>query len=213
MRIYGLTGGIGSGKSTVATLFEGLGVPVLYADELAREAVARGSDGLRDVIAAFSADVLTPEGALDRRKLAQVIFNDPEAKARLEGIIHPRVRELFMRRTAALAEDGVDAILYEVPILFEQNLAPMFTATVVVCAPEEARLRRVIARDGVSAEEVRDRMRHQLSDAEKRAKATHVVENDAGLDALGARVAVLARELFGIESTAVPGDAESDSRP
>ncbi|MGB1700799.1 MAG: dephospho-CoA kinase, partial [Nannocystaceae bacterium] len=127
----------------------------------------------------------------------------------LAGDDRRRVRELM----DLVDDDGVDAILYEVPILFEQNLAPMFTATVVVCAPEEARLRRVIARDGVSAEEVRDRMRHQLSDAEKRAKATHVVENDAGLDALGARVAVLARELFGIESTAVPGDAESDSRP
>ena len=202
MRIYGLTGGIGSGKSTVAKIFEACGIPVLYADLLARDAIAPGTEGLREVLAVFTTDVLDADGALDRRRLAQLIFNDSSAKRRLEAIIHPRVHEQFGRRTSALAAAGVEAMIYEVPILFERDLDPIFTAIMLVCSPEHERVRRVAARDGVSPREVRDRMHNQLPDEQKRARATYVIENDAGIDKLRERVRALALELFGVDSPA-----------
>lgn len=199
MRIYGLTGGIGSGKSTVAKLFEACGLPVLYADQLSRDAVAPGSQGLGEVVESFSVDILHPDGSLDRRRLGQLVFNDPSAKQRLESIIHPRVQEQFLRRTSALATAGTEAMIYEVPILFERELDHIFTAILLVCSPEGERVRRVTKRDGVSPQEVRDRMQHQLPDDKKRARATYIIENDAGIDELRARVAELALELFGVK--------------
>src|SRR3954471_3696068 len=119
LSVFGLTGGIGSGKSTVSALLRERGVPVVDADELAREAVAVGSDGLREVVAAFGPDVLGPDGNLDRKQLGALVFSDPEARKRLNSITHPRVRQLSQRRFAELERQGVALAGYDVPLLFE----------------------------------------------------------------------------------------------
>jgi dephospho-CoA kinase len=212
MRIYGLTGGIGSGKSTVAALFERCGIPVLSADALAHDAVSVGTEGLREVVDAFSSEILNADGSLDRRKLGQIVFNDPTAKRRLEGIVHPRVQERFLERARELSQEGVQAMIYEVPILFERDLDTMFAATILVCSPEADRIRRVTIRDSVSEREVQDRIHNQLPDNDKRARATYVINNDAELDALREQVAALALEVFGQEMTA-DADTIGEERP
>jgi dephospho-CoA kinase len=212
MRIYGLTGGIGSGKSTVAALFKRCGIPVLSADALAHDAVSPGTDGLREVVEAFSTDILHADGSLDRRKLGQIVFNDPAAKRRLEGIVHPRVQERFLECARELSGEGAQAMIYEVPILFERDLDAMFAATILVCSSEAERIRRVTTRDGVSEREVQDRIHNQLPDLDKRARATYVIDNDAEMDALRDQVAALAFELFGQEMTAAPDTSGEEPR-
>lgn len=204
MKVYGLTGGIGSGKSTVARLFHGLGIPVVDADVLARDAVAPGSPGLAEVVATFGDEVLDAAGRLDRHALARVVFNDTEKKRRLEAIIHPRVQMAFMSEVQRLGASSHDAMIYEVPILFEKGLEAKFAGVVLVCAPLEVRMARVVERDGIDPADVRARMRHQLSDDETRARATYIIENDADLAALERQVEALARDVFGVDIQRAP---------
>ncbi len=178
LRVFGLTGGIGSGKSTVAALLRERGVPVVDADELAREAVAAGSPGLRDVVAAFGPEVLGPDAELDRKRVGSLVFADPEARKRLNAITHPIVRRLSQERFAALDSAGVSLAAYDVPLLFEVGLDQVLRPVVLVAASETTQLRRVMTRDGLSEADVRARLTAQLPLAEKRARADHVLEND-----------------------------------
>jgi dephospho-CoA kinase len=137
--IYGLTGGIGSGKSTVADLLEEYGIPVVSADELARVVVARGSEGLRDVVAHFGPEVLDEHGELDRRKMAGIVFHDAGRRRELEAILHPRIRERYEQVLDALEKAGHTVVVYEVPLLFEKNLQGDMKAVVLVTADEPRR--------------------------------------------------------------------------
>lgn len=194
MDIYGLTGGIGSGKSAAAAIFEECGVPVVSADELSRIVVTPGSEGLTAVVAAFGEGVLTPEGELDRRKLGAIIFKDPSQRARLEGILHPRIRDSFQDVLTALEATGQHLVVYEVPLLFENNLEKQMKAVILVSAPEDQRIARVMTRDKLNADDVRARMAAQMDDQTRRSKAQYVLENDGDLEHLRAQVeALLAR--------------------
>ena len=196
MDIYGLTGGIGSGKSAAAAYFEDCGIPVVSADELSRVVVTPGSEGLSAVVAAFGEGVLSPQGELDRRKLGAVVFKDPTARVRLEGILHPRIRDCFQDVLAALEATGHTIVVYEVPLLFENNLEKQMKAVILVSAPDDQRIARVIARDKLSADDVRARMAAQMDDSTRRSRATYVLENDGDLAHLHAQVdALLARLL------------------
>jgi dephospho-CoA kinase len=195
LRVFGLTGGIGSGKSTVSALLRERGVPVVDADELAREAVAVGSDGLREVVAAFGPDVLGRDGNLDRKQLGALVFSDPEARKRLNSITHPRVRQLSQRRFAELERQGVALAGYDVPLLFEVGLDQGLRPVVVVAASEAEQLRRVQARDGLSEEAARARIAAQLPLSEKCARADHVLDNDGSIDELPAKVDALLGQL------------------
>jgi dephospho-CoA kinase len=188
LRVFGLTGGIGSGKSQVAGLLRERGVPVVDADELAREAVALGSAGLAEVVAAFGPDVLGPDGALDRKRVGSLVFSDPAARQRLNGITHPIVRRLSQERFAALAREGVDLAAYDVPLLFEVGLDQVLRPVVVVAASEDTQVARVMARDGLGADEAKARIAAQLPLAEKRVRADHVLENDGSLAELARQV-------------------------
>lgn len=191
MKVFGLTGGIGSGKSSVGRLLASQGVPVIDADVLAREAVAPGSEGLAEVIAAFGTKMLGDDGALDRPALARAVFGDEDARRRLEAIVHPRVQAAFATQVAAHAETGASAVVYEVPILFERGLEAAFAGVILVCAPEATRIARVTARDNVEADEVRARIGAQLSDEDKRPRATFIIENDGDEAHLRAQVEAL----------------------
>ena len=204
MDIYGLTGGIGSGKSAAAAYFEDCGIPVVSADELSRVVVTPGSEGLSAVVAAFGEGVLSPQGELDRRKLGAVVFKDPTARVRLEGILHPRIRDTFQDVLAALEATGNSMVVYEVPLLFENNLEKQMKAVILVSAPEAQRVARVIARDKLSADDVRARMAAQMDDTNRRARATHVLENDGDLDHLHAQIDALLAKLLPRKAGAPP---------
>lgn len=194
-RVFGLTGGIGSGKSTVARLLRERGVPVVDADELAREAVAPGSTGLAEVVDAFGPGVLGPDGALDRQKLGDLVFADPAARKRLNAITHPIVRQLSQDRFLALAAQGVELAAYDVPLLFEVGLDAVLKPTVVVASSEAKQIERVRARDGLSEAAARARIAAQLPLDEKRRRADHVLENDGTLAELEQQVDALVQRL------------------
>ena len=195
LRVFGLTGGIGSGKSSVAALLRERGVPVVDADELAREAVAKGSQGLAEVVAAFGRQMLGPDGNLDRQQLGALVFSDAEARKRLNSITHPRVRLLSQQRFMELERQGIALAAYDVPLLFEVGLDAVLRPVVVVAASEAEQLERIQARDGLSAEAARARIRAQLPLAEKQQRADYVVDNDGPLSALPAKVDGLLSQL------------------
>lgn len=186
----GLTGGIGSGKSEVARLLAEHGAYVVDSDVLAREVVAPGTPGLAAVVEAFGPGILDANGALDRAALAAVVFDDPEARARLNAIVHPLVGAAAAERYAAAPADAV--LVHDVPLLVEAGMVPLFDVVVVVDAPDDVRLRRLVGR-GMSEADARARMAAQATREERNSAATHVVPNAGGLDDLRERVAELWR--------------------
>ena len=197
MNLIGLTGGIASGKSAVARLLAAAGVPVVDADLLAREAVAPGTEGLRGVVARFGGSVLAPDGSLDRKALAAVVFADATARHDLNAIVHPAVAALAVERLEALRARGANIAVYEVPLLFESNLEGMMDATLLVAAPERLQLARLMARDGIDEPAARARMAAQLPLDDKRRRATAVVENDGTLEDLAERLRTAWRSVRG----------------
>lgn len=195
MRVFGLTGGIASGKSTVARRFEQLGIPVVYADRLARDAVAKGSEGLAEIAQTFGADLVLTSGELDRRALGARTFGDPAALARLNAIVHPRVAALALAAFSRLSEQGHELVCYEVPLLVENGLAEAFRPVVVVAASAQAQLARVLERDGLTREEAEARIASQLPLEQKLAAADLVIHNDGDLDALLREVDRVAAEV------------------
>lgn len=195
LSVFGLTGGIGSGKSTAAALFRERGVPIVDADELAREAVAPGSAGLAEVQVAFGPKILAPDGSLDRKKLGALVFADTEARQRLNAITHPIVRRLSQERFRALDEQGVALAGYDVPLLFEVGLDSVLRPIVVVTAREATQLERILARDGISEEAARARLDAQLPLADKQKRADYVLYNNGTLEALAAQIDALLEKL------------------
>jgi len=189
--IIGLTGGIASGKSEVARRFQALGVQVIDADVAAREVVASGSAGLAEVVAAFGADVLDPAGALDRAAMRRRVFDDPDARARLEAIVHPRVRAML--EAASTAAAGAYAIA-AIPLLAEgggREHYPWLDRILVVDVSPGVQLARLLQRDGIDAALARRMVAAQATRAQRLAIADDVIVNDGTLDALGTHVGKL----------------------
>lgn len=170
----GLTGGIAAGKSEAATRLAGLGAVVIDADQLAREVVAPGTDGLAAVVAAFGAEVLGADGALDRTRLARDVFGDGEARRHLEKIIHPRVRARTAELVAAAPERAV--VVNDVPLLVEVGLAPTYHLVLVVEAPSAVRVARLVAGRGMSERDANARIAAQIDDVRRRAAADVVLD-------------------------------------
>ncbi len=183
----GLTGGIGSGKSAVARLLAERGAVVVDADLIAREVVEPGTPGLAAVVEAFGADVLRPDGTLNREKLGTVVFADQDALRRLNAIVHPLVGRRSAEIVAAAPADAV--LVHDVPLLVENDLAAQYDLVLVVEAPLETRIARLVRDRGMSTEAAEARIGAQASDAERRAVADVVLANDGTLDELGERVA------------------------
>ncbi|XXT24516.1 dephospho-CoA kinase [Sorangium sp. So ce429] len=175
--LFGLTGGLGSGKSTVAARFRAQGLPVIDADALAREVVAKGTEGLDEVVRAFGPEVLLPDGSLDRARVAAVVFADPGKRRQLNAIVHPRITALTLERAAALEAQGEPLACYEAALLVENRVVDAFRPLVVVAVPEAVQIARAMARDGVTEDEVRARLAAQLPLSSKVAVADHVIEN------------------------------------
>lgn len=177
MLLVGLTGGIGSGKSTVADLLAERGAVVIDADDLARHAVAIGTDGFDRVAETFGREVLGPDGDIDRAKLAEVVFKDPERLRELEAIVHPEVARLLAKGVEPYA-DTDRVVVYAVPLLAERGLAEGFDVVVVVVADLDRRIERLMRDRGMTADEVRARVAAQLTDEERARVADVLLDND-----------------------------------
>jgi dephospho-CoA kinase len=189
MRLIGLTGGIASGKSTFAAALRQLGAAVIDADQLARESVRPGSPALAAIRGTFGDAVLGPGGELDRKRMAALVFADPEARSRLEGIVHPAVRRAVREETIRLASAGETLAFYDVPLLFETGLDREVDCVVVVYAPPGLQKARLVARDGVPESEAEARLAAQMPIEEKARRADVLVDNEGDVAALGAKAA------------------------
>lgn len=197
-RVVGLTGGIGSGKSTVAALFRELGAEVIDADAIVHELQAKGSPVLDEIVRAFGPSVLDASGSLDREALGRIVFADAEKRARLGAIVHPRVGVEMQRRLQAARARGVDLVLLDIPLLLEGRSAGRagasalpFDAVVVVFAPEAAQLERQVRRDGRPREDALQRIRAQMPLEEKKRLADFVIDNGGSLESTRAQVRAL----------------------
>ncbi len=180
MLVVGLTGGIGAGKSTVAELFARLGALVIDADQLARMAIERGSDGFADVMLRFGEDVIV-NGDIDRKKLAEIVFSDEQARKDLEAIVHPRVQALFAEAVADLDHD--DILIYEIPLLVETGAAEKFDHVITVESEIELRKERLLKK-GLYISQIEKRMASQASEEARTAVADSVIRNDGDEDSL-----------------------------
>ena len=192
MRV-GLTGGIASGKSTVSEILRELGAVVIDADQLAREVVGRGTPGLAEVVEAFGPGVLTEDGDLDRPAVGAIVFADPDRRRVLEGIIHPRVRARGAEIEAEAPEGAL--VVHDIPLLAETGQASAFDAVVVVHAPHEVQVDRLVRVRGMSREDAEARIAAQATAEDRLAVATHVVDNTGTHDDLRQRVAEVVEEL------------------
>ena len=187
MRMVGLTGGIGAGKSAVATRLAALGAVIIDADRLAREVVEPGTPGLAAIVEAFGDGVLTPDGALDRAAMADRVFGDDAARATLEGIVHPLVRARTAELIAA-APDGA-VVVNDVPLIVEKQMSRLYETVVVVFASLPTRLDRLVRLRGMTPQEARARIAAQATDEQRREVADVAIVNDGSAEDLDAAVA------------------------
>ena len=178
VRRIALTGGIATGKSHVRARFEVLGVPTIDSDVLARDAVAPGTAGLAAVLDRFGRDVLCPDGTLDREKLAKIVFADPDARRALEAIIHPEVRRAIDEWFAALDARRHPCAIADIPLLYEVGRDRDFDAVIVAACDPETQVRRMMARDGISEADARQRLAAQLPIEEKVGRADYVIQTN-----------------------------------
>ncbi|MGK4186816.1 dephospho-CoA kinase [Kocuria koreensis] len=196
-RRVGLTGGIGSGKSTVAQLLQEHGAVVIDADAISRELTAKGSPVLDQIRDAFGTHVLTDSGELDRAALAKIVFDDETARERLNSIVHPAVRQESARLVdeAARAETFSGVVVQDIPLLVETGQADSFDGVIVVEAPESVRIDRLVTARGMKEDDARSRIRSQATDDQRRAVATWIIDNSGDRETTTAQVATLWDEL------------------
>jgi dephospho-CoA kinase len=187
LKLIGLTGGVGSGKSMVAAMLRELGAEVLDADDAAHAAYEPGSPGFEEVVREFGSGFVR-DGRIDRARLGELVFNDKDARLRLNAIVHPLVREWMAARTAEAAERDVRVVVQEVPLLFENGLERLYSSVVLVCVPESVQLERLVEGRGLSEERARAMIASQMPIEEKRSRAPHVIDNSGSREATRAQV-------------------------
>ena len=191
----GLTGGLGSGKSTAAKFLRELGQVVIDADEMARLALSPGSPAFAKVVTQFGTDVLDSNGQLDRQGLGRKVFADKRLLAALESIVHPEVKKLTAERRRALEAQGSRLAFYDVPLLFEKNMQGEFAKIVVVAADRETQIRRASQRSNLTRDEVIQRLANQKPMSEKIRAADYVLDNNGTEEELKAQAAALVKKL------------------
>jgi dephospho-CoA kinase len=210
MAVYGLTGGIGTGKSTVCRLLQELGVAVVFADEVGRQVVAKGSEGLAAIVSAFGQEILDSTAALDRKALGALVFRDPDKRRQLEGILHPLVKQHSQAIFQKLIDQGEPIVVYESALLFESRRHLEMRANILVTASEARRVARVQQRDGSTEDDVRARMKAQMDETEKRRMVDYVLDNNGDLDDLRKQVQALVATLreSGVQRPILNGSLE-----
>ncbi len=188
MKLVGLTGGIASGKSTVAEILKRQGAAIINADVLAREVVEPGHQAWTEIVNTFGIAVLQPDRTLDRQKLRAIIFDDAAARKKIESIIHPQVRALAEQRIREHAAAGYAVIVYEVPLLFEGNLQEWLRPVILVACDVDTQRNRLQSRDNLSAAQAQKHIDAQMSLEAKRRLADYVIENNGSLEDLKRQV-------------------------
>ncbi len=194
LKLIGLTGGAGSGKSTVAEMFRELGAEVVDADEASHAVYAAGSRGFDAVVAEFG-DEYVRGGQIDRARLGELVFHDADARRRLNAIVHPLVRDWMAERTADAVARGAGVVIHDVPLLFENGLESLYADVVCVYVPQDVQLERLVEGRGVSRERAMAMIAAQMPIEEKRRRAQHVIDNSGTRDQTQAQVLSLWREL------------------
>ncbi len=207
----GLTGGIGSGKSTVARLLTSYGAVLVDADAVAREVVGPGTPGLAAVVDEFGPEVLLPDGALDREGLGRVVFGDDGRRAALNAIVHPLVGARMAELEERARTTGAPAVVHDVPLLAENGLASLYDEVLVVDCPVELQVARLVGQRGMAEADARARIAAQATREERLAVATHVIVNDGGLAELETRVRAVWDEV--LAPHAHVGDHEGPPAP
>jgi dephospho-CoA kinase len=187
LKLIGLTGGAGSGKSTVAAMLRDIGAEVLDADEAAHAAYEPGSPGFDEVVREFGSEFVR-DGRIDRGRLGELVFNDRDARLRLNAIVHPLVREWMAARTAEAAQRGAPVVVQDVPLLFENGLERLYSSVVLVDVPEGIQLKRLVEGRGLSEERARAMIAAQMPIEEKRRRAQHVIDNSGTREETRAQV-------------------------
>jgi dephospho-CoA kinase len=196
MILVGLTGGVATGKSTVAAMFERCGATVIDADQLARQVVEPGKPAWRDIVRVFGSGILCPNRTLDRQALADIVFRSPRKLRRLERIIHPRVARLQSRLTRTIADRRRDAVvIYEVPLLFEAGVDKRVDAIIVVTADRRTQVARLVRRTGLSRTDILRRIKSQMPLTEKRRRADFILDGTQPLGSLRRQTARLYDQL------------------
>ena len=209
MLVVGLTGGIASGKSTVSRMFADQGIPVICADELARDAVRPGSDALQEIRSTFGEDVLDEHGGLDRAAMARLVFQNAAKRKLLESIIHPRVAEEQQRRLRRLELEGHRIAIIDVPLLYESGWEKAFDLVIVVYVPAEVQEHRLMARDTISREDARSRLDAQMPIEKKKKLADRVVDNTGGMKHTLDQVKSIMEELEALAHSKAQSRADS----
>ena len=195
MRVIGLTGGIASGKSTVAALFRELGAIIVDADQIAREIVEPGQDAWQEIVNSFGTEILHPDKSLNRDKLRKIVFASEQARKQLQSITHPRIRSLAQQRIAQLAAQGAEIVIYEAPLFFENGVHQWLRPVILVACDIETQRSRLATRDRLSAEEIQQHLDAQMPLAKKMELADYVIENSGDLEALKSKVKTLWDEI------------------
>lgn len=180
--VIGLTGSIASGKSAVAAMFKELLIPVIDADQIARDVVEPGESTLQAIVNEFGHDILLPDGSLDRKKLGAIIFSDTDKRAKLNAIVHPAVRKRMLEQKEHFLENGATCVVMDIPLLFESKLTHMVDKTLVVYVDEDVQLQRLMKRDHSQKEEALQRIQSQIPLKEKVKLADAVIDNNGTLE-------------------------------
>ncbi|HUE66594.1 MAG TPA: dephospho-CoA kinase [Candidatus Acidoferrum sp.] len=181
MKLIGLTGGVGSGKSTVAAMLAELGATVVDADEATHAVYAPGTGGFDAIVDAFGPEYVR-NGQIDRQRLGDLVFKDEAARLRLNEIVHPRVRDWMTARTAEAVDRGAEIVVQDVPLLFENRLQGLFSATVLVYARPQTQVERLVEQRGLARDRARSILAAQMPIDDKRPLATFVIDNDGSLE-------------------------------
>ena len=196
MKIIGLTGGIGSGKSTVTDYLIARGFPVLDADKIAREIVLPGSEMLIQLISVFGKSILMQDGSLDRKKLGNIVFSDPEKKKTLDSLMHTRILELIHYRILEYREETIHKLIFiDAPLLFETGLDKSVCETWVIDVDEETRIKRIMERDGLKREDIAMRISNQMTRDEKNKRADVILDNTGNQEALYQQIEQLLQKI------------------
>lgn len=183
MKVIGLTGGIGSGKSTVSRMLRGLGAKIIDADQVAREIVEKGKPALKEIAETFGEDTLLEDGTLDRKKLGSIIFSDEKKRLKLNEITHPRIQEEINEQIERCKDENcTDLIVLDCALLFEMKMEDMVDESWLVSLEKETQVKRIMARDELSKDDAEKRINAQMSLEEKASKATRIIDNSSAVN-------------------------------